>query len=259
MIDVAVGGATGRLGRLVCDIIASSDDMRLSGAIVSRDGGSVGRELYPGVFASPPEEAPRLIGDADVYVDLTSPEAASRLAPDVPSYGANLVLGTTGVSEGAMSALAENARRFGTSVVASSNFSVGVNVFWKMCENMAAALPGYDVEIIEIHHGAKRDAPSGTAAEALRRLQAATGIDRAVHGRSGVTGARGREIGVHAVRAGDVVGDHTVIFAKNMERLELTHRAVSRETFARGCAESIRWIAGRKDGKVHGMDEVLGI
>ncbi|MDR3282205.1 MAG: 4-hydroxy-tetrahydrodipicolinate reductase [Candidatus Methanoplasma sp.] len=259
MIKVAVGGATGRLGKAVCDIIASSEDMELAGAIVSREGGNAGKELYPGLKAVGPESAEAAIRGCDVYVDLTSPDAAASLIADVPSWGANVVLGTTAVPDGVLGALAENTSKFGTSSLVSSNFAAGVNVFWKACSYLAAALPDYDIEIIEMHHGAKKDAPSGTAAEALKRLQAASGIDYAVYGRQGVPGPRGREIGVHAVRAGDIVGDHTVIFAKNMERLELTHKAVSREAFAIGCVASIRWIAGRKDGKVHNMEEVLGL
>ncbi|MDR3205736.1 MAG: 4-hydroxy-tetrahydrodipicolinate reductase [Candidatus Methanoplasma sp.] len=259
MIKVTVGGATGRLGKAVCGIIASSDDMELVGAVVSDGGGNVGREIVPGLKAVGPDSAEEFIRKCDVYVDLTSPDAAAKLIADVPSWGANLILGTTAVPADVLAALAANVSKFGTSAVSSANFAIGVNVFWKTCADMAAALPGYDIEIIEIHHGAKKDAPSGTAAETLRRLQEASGIADAVYGRQGVSGPRGREIGVHAVRAGDVIGDHTVIFAKNMERLELTHRAVSREAFAEGCAASIRWVCGRKDGKVHSMEEVLGL
>ncbi|MBO4552539.1 MAG: 4-hydroxy-tetrahydrodipicolinate reductase, partial [Candidatus Methanomethylophilaceae archaeon] len=134
-----------------------------------------------------------------------------------------------------------------------------VNVFWKMCEMMSAYLKDYDIEVIETHHRHKKDAPSGTAMEAVRRIQSSTGIDDVIYGRQGVTGERGREIAVHSVRAGDVFGDHTVMFGGDMELLELKHRSVSREVFARGCMDTVRWIADKRDGKMHTMDEVFGL
>ena len=259
MVDVVVGGATGKLGSLVCRNILSSDDLDLVGAIVSPSGGNIGREVYPDVVAVGPDSLESALKDCDVYVDLTSPSAATQNIPRVPETGANLVLGTTSVDASAMEALGRNVERYGTSALISSNFSHGVNVFWKTCEIMAGFLNGYDIEVIETHHNAKKDAPSGTAKEAVRRMEAVTGIDREVHGRNGITGPRGREIGIHSVRAGNIVGDHTVIFAKDMERMELTHKAISRESLADGCLESIRWMAGKRDGKIHNMNEVFGL
>jgi dihydrodipicolinate reductase len=259
MIKVAVGGATGKLGKMVCDLISISEDMELSGALVSQNGGNVGRELYPGVFATGPDSLKKTLENTDVYVDLTSPEAASGIIADIPSTGTNVVLGTTAVPNDILNKMSDNVRRCGTSAIVSANFSRGVNVFWKMCGEMAKYLSDYDIEIIEAHHSAKRDAPSGTASETLRRLQSSTGIEKVVNGREGAVGARTREIGVHVIRAGDIIGDNTVIFAKNMERLEIAHKAVSRETFARGCIDSVRWVADKKDGLVHNMDEVFGI
>ena len=259
MINVVVAGATGKLGKMVCDMVVGAEDMKLIGAVVSENGGHVGRELYPGVTAIGPSGLDAVLKDADVYVDLTTPAAASKVIPGIAATGTNLILGTTAVDSEAIEAMTAATEKFGTASLISSNFAIGVNVFWKTCETLAKALPDYDIEVIEAHHNMKKDAPSGTAAEAVRRLQAASGIDDVVYGRSGVTGPRKREIGVHAIRAGSIVGDHTVIFAGNMERIELTHRAISREVFAAGCVESIRWIAGKKDGKVHSMEEVLGL
>jgi 4-hydroxy-tetrahydrodipicolinate reductase len=258
MTDVVVGGATGRLGSIVCRLISESEDLKLAGATVSAEGGNVGREMY-GVRAVGPDRLSETLRGADVYVDLTTPDAAAKTAAGVPETGANLVLGTTSVPTETLKLIASNTERYGTSSLVTANFSPGVNVFWKACEMLAGRLPGYDIEVIEAHHGDKEDAPSGTASEAVRRLRAASGIDRTVYGRGGDTGPRGREIGVHSIRAGDIVGDHTVLFAKNSEVIELTHRAGSREALALGCVESIRWISGKKDGKVHSMDEVLGI
>ncbi len=258
MIEVAVGGATGRLGSLVCRKVAESEDMELSGAVVSDSGGHVGTDVC-GIAATGPSSLRSVLEGCDVYVDLTRPEAASEVVPMVPETGANLVLGTTAVDAGALERMAEGVREHNTSALVSANFAIGVNVFWKVCEVMARHLEGYDIEVVEAHHSGKRDAPSGTAKEAVRRLQAGSGAGDVIYGREGATGPRGSEICVHSIRAGDIVGDHTVIFAGNNERVELTHRAVSREAFADGCVESIRWMAGRRDGEVHDMSEVLGL
>ena len=259
MIRVTVAGATGKLGKLVCDMVVAADDMELVGAIVSENGGHVGKELYPGIVAQAPSALGGLLKDTDVYVDLTTPAAASKVIPGIASTGTNLILGTTAVDKEAIDAMTAATERYGTSSLISSNFAIGVNVFWKTCETLAKALPDYDIEVIEAHHNMKKDAPSGTAAEAVRRLQKASGIDDVVYGREGVTGPRKREIGVHSIRAGNIVGDHTVIFAGNMERIELTHRAISREVFAAGCVQAIRWLSDKKDGRVHDMEEVLGL
>jgi 4-hydroxy-tetrahydrodipicolinate reductase len=258
MINLVVGGATGRLGRLVCGLAAESEDVDLVGATVSASGGNVGKEMF-GIRASAPEDLMKLLDNADVYVDLTTPSAASEIIADVPSTGTNVILGTTGIGKDVIQNLSDKVAEYGVSGIVSANFSRGVNVFWKMCGIMASALEGYDIEVIETHHRHKKDAPSGTAMEAVRRMQSVTGINDLEYGRHGVTGERGNEICIHSVRAGDVYGDHTVMFGGGMETLELKHRAVSREVFAVGCMDTVRWIAGRKDGKMHSMDEVFGL
>lgn len=259
MIRVVVGGATGKFGRNVCDLITASNDLELSGTIVSEKGGNVGKELYPGIFAEGPGSLNSMLEDADVYVDLTSPNAASTVIEHIPQTGANMVIGTTAISKDAINRAELNVSKYGTSAVISANFSQGVNVFWKMCREMAGYLTDYDIEVIELHHATKKDAPSGTTLETLRILQEVTGIEKTLNGREGVVGTRGKEIGVHAIRAGDIAGDHTVLFAKNSERLELSHKAISRESLAQGCLQSIRWIADKKDGKMHNMNEVFGL
>lgn len=259
MIRVVVAGATGRLGHMVCDMIMSSDDMELVGAVVSPTGKNVGAELYLGIVASVPDDLPKILRNADVYVDFTSPDAAADVIASIPESKVNLILGTTAVPSEKLDAMAKNVAKHGTSALVSANFAIGVNVFWSVAEKMAEMLSGYDIEIIETHHSGKKDSPSGTAAELLKRLQNVTGIDNAVYGRHGVTDGRGREIGVHSIRAGNVVGDHTVVFAGSTEKLELRHDAISREAFADGCLTCIRWIYNKKDGKVHGMREVLGL
>jgi len=259
MIRVVVGGATGRMGGVVCNMIHSSDDLELVGAVAAPFESTIGSEIYPGVIVMTPDKIPELLKNADVYVDLTAPQAAAETVPTIPKNGVAVVLGTTAVPQAAQDKLAENVSKYGTSAIVTSNFAIGVNVFWIIAEQMAKMLKDYDIEIIESHHSAKRDSPSGTAAETVKRIQKVTGIENVVYGRSGVTEGRGREIGVHSIRAGDLVGDHTVMFAGNMESLSLTHTAVSRDVLARGCLACIRWISGKKDGKVHNMKEVLGL
>jgi len=259
MIKVVVGGATGRMGTMICSLVREQSDMTLYGATESRESDGLGRELAPGVKVTASEDLAAVLEGADVYVDFTIPEAAGRNIVEATRAGANVVVGTTGIPQDAVGRFVEGVRGSRTSAVLSPNFSVGVNVFWKICEEMATFLKGYDVEIIETHHNKKKDAPSGTAKKAAEVVARASGIDKFVYGREGLVGARGKEIGIHAIRAGDVVGEHTIIFAGKKERLELTHRAHSRESFAEGCIIAIRWIANKKDGRVHSMDEVLGL
>jgi 4-hydroxy-tetrahydrodipicolinate reductase len=259
MIHVAVAGASGKLGSMVCNLIQSHPGMELVAAIVSPENPNLGMDLFPGVTATGPAELESTLYGIDVYVDVTSPSAANQNLSRIPNTGVNSVIGTTSVSPEVMEAFAMGVKENGLSAVVSPNFSVGVNVFWKTCENLANVLKDYDVEIIEVHHNKKKDAPSGTAARAAELIARTAGIDEVVHGRQGDVGARKREIGIHAVRAGDVVGEHTVMFAGKKERIELTHRAHSREAFAEGCLTAIEWVSRRKDGVVHGMDEVLGL
>lgn len=259
MIRVVVGGATGRLGSMICELVRQQQDMQLVGAVVSDAGGHAGREVAPGIAAQGAGQLERALEGADIYVDATSPAAAAGNLLKVPPLGVNCVVATTGLGDDLLSKFEAAVQEGSVSAVVSPNFSVGVNVFWKMCGILAAVLEGYDVEILETHHDKKKDAPSGTAVKAAQIVSEVTGIDNFVYGRQGMVGARGREIGIHAIRAGDVVGEHTIIFAGNKERVELTHRAHSREAFAEGCLTAIRWVSGRSDGKVHSMAEVLGL
>ena len=259
MINVALGGATGKMGRMVCDMIQNSSDMRLVGAMIAPFEKEFGTEIYPGVVAMGTDDLKKVLENADVYVDITAAEPASKVITKIPAMGVNMVIGTTGIQANVVNEMKDNVRANKTSAVMSANYAVGVNIFWKMCEIMASALKDYDIEVIETHHNQKKDAPSGTAMEAVKRMMNVTGINDVVYGREGMPGARGREIGVHAVRGGDVVGDHTVMFAGSGEVIELKHRAGTREAFATGFVRSIRWVAGKKDGSVHDMSEVLGL
>lgn len=259
MIRVVVGGATGRMGSAICRLLTKQKDMELYGAVVSSNGGNVGKRIEGGVVTLGDDQLDKALEGADVYVDVTTPTAAEKNLVKVPPLGVNVVVGTTGISPDTMTKFAASVRRHSISAVVTPNFSIGVNVFWKLCGDMAAVLKNYDVEIIEFHHNQKRDAPSGTALKAAEIIGNQMGINKLVKGRDGITGVRDKEIGIHSLRGGDVVGEHTVIFAGNKERLELIHRAHSRDAFAEGALAAIRWIWQRKDGKIHTMSEVLGL
>lgn len=257
LIRVVVAGATGKMGTLICDLISQQQDMELYGAIVSSFGKNVGKKIQRDVIAVGDDKLDVALQGADVYVDFTTSDAAKRNLMKVPPAGVNMVIGTTGIPPEFIAKLSTSIRRHQVSAVISPNFSIGVNVFWNTCEVMARTLKDYDVEIIEFHHNQKKDAPSGTAKKAAEIISNITGISKLVTGREGITGPRGKEIGLHALRGGDVIGEHTVIFAGKRERLELTHRAHSREAFAEGVIHAIRWIWQRNDGKIHSMSEVL--
>ncbi|MDR2698086.1 MAG: 4-hydroxy-tetrahydrodipicolinate reductase [Candidatus Methanoplasma sp.] len=259
MINVALGGATGKMGRTVCDIIQKSKDMRLVGAMIAPTEEMFGKEIYPGIIAKGQDSLDEVLENADVYVDITAPQAAANIITKIPAKGVNIVLGTTAIPDDVIKRMKEEIAKNNTSAVHSANFAVGVNVFWKMCEVLSASLDGYDIEVIEAHHNQKMDAPSGTAMEAVKRMMRTTGIDTVTYGREGLTGARKREIGVHSIRGGDIVGDHTVIFVGSGERIELKHSMGSRDALAKGFIESIRWVNGKKDGKVHDLNEVIGL
>jgi 4-hydroxy-tetrahydrodipicolinate reductase len=141
--------------------------------------------------------------------------------------------------------------------VISSNFSVGVNIFWQLVREAGKLLADYDIEVIEAHHRNKKDAPSGTAKTILQILDEEVGSRKKLYGREGMM-ERGNEIGVHVIRGGDIVGDHSVMFSKNFETIELSHRAYDRSVFASGALRAARWVAGKKPG-IYGMNDVLGL
>ena len=201
------------------------------------------------------------IGNCDVVIDFTHASAANALCRACREASKPVVIGTTGHSEQERAAIDELARS--VPVVLSPNFSVGVNALFWLTRKAAEMLgDGFDLEIVEAHHRLKKDAPSGTAKKLAEILCEVRGLDyrkNVRHGREGLAGERpANEIGVHSFRGGDVVGDHTVSFAGAGERLELTHRAASRETFAAGALRAARWIIGKPAG-LYSMKDVLGL
>jgi 4-hydroxy-tetrahydrodipicolinate reductase len=201
-----------------------------------------------------------LAGTADVLVDFSAPEATKGLIGAAVALGKPIVIGTTGHSPKEKAELLKLAAR--VPCVWAGNFSVGVNLLFALTRRAARALgDDYDTEVIEMHHRMKKDAPSGTAARLLEIILEERKLERSAlrHGRDGIVGPRPRsEVGVHSLRGGDVVGDHTVVFAGTGERIELTHRASDRAVFAQGALRAAQWIVPQKPG-VYDMQDVLGL
>lgn len=196
----------------------------------------------------------------DVVTDFTNAKACVENSKLVCEKGINLVIGTTGFIESELKELKENIKRCETGAVISPNMSIGVNVFWRLVGRASELLKDYDIEIIEAHHRFKKDAPSGTALKTAEIISDKLGRDLkdiATYGRKGMKERGIKEIGIHAIRAGDIVGEHTVLFGTLGERVEIIHRAHSRAAFAKGVVEAVKFIKGKKG--VYGMDDVLGL
>jgi 4-hydroxy-tetrahydrodipicolinate reductase len=246
------------MGSRILAALREEKDFAIAGAFERPDSEQVGREAFGVPIAAGIEAA--LERGADVVIDFTAPAASLRSAQVCAARGVALVIGTTGFSAGQKEELRAAARKI--PLLLAPNMSVGVNVLFRLVAEAARALgPAYEVEIVEMHHRMKRDAPSGTALRLAEVAASALGLpadDAFVCERHGDTGARKPgTLGIQALRGGDVVGDHTVHFLADGERLELTHRATSRDNFARGALRAARWIAGRQPG-FYGMQDVLG-
>lgn len=260
---LAVLGANGRMGRAVVRL-AHEAGMTIvcavgAGAEEGRDAGELAGIGHLGVPVTSKLEA-IAASKADALVDFSTVPALTAALPVCASANVALVSGTTGLDEAARAAL--EAASASCPVLWEPNMSVGVHVLAMLVERAVAALgPSFDVELVEAHHRAKVDAPSGTALRLAEVVRNARGGDF-VHGREGRPGARkSSEIGVHAVRGGDVIGDHTVFFFGDGERIELTHRASNRDLFARGSLRAARWLAGRAPGRytlAQMMNDVAG-
>lgn len=252
-LSVALTGVAGRMGRALREALAAREDMVLTAAVERPGHELIGQRLDGVRVRDWVEEA---LGDVDVVVDFSTPDATARFVEQAAGEGIAFVSGTTGLDDRARAALKAASERI--PVLWAPNMSIGVNLLFRLVEAAARALgPDFDPEIIEFHHRFKLDAPSGTAmrlAEILRDVTQAN----LVFGREGAKAARRNEVGVHAVRGGDVVGDHTVVFAALGERLELTHRAHSRATFAEGALRAAAFLATRPPG-LYTMADVLSL
>jgi 4-hydroxy-tetrahydrodipicolinate reductase len=263
-LKIAIAGSSGRMGRALLEAVLRSPDLRLAAALEAGGNPAVGKDA--GELVGSPcgvkisDDAAKAIAGCDALIDFTRPEGTAAHLAACRKQGVRMVIGTTGFSESQKKEIADAARDI--ALVMSPNFSVGVNVAFRLLAVAAGALgKGYDVEIVEAHHRHKVDAPSGTALRMGEVVAQALGRDLgkvAVYGREGVTGERRDEtIGFATVRGGDTVGDHSVMFIGTGERLEIAHHASSRANFAGGALRAARWVASKKSG-LYDMADVLG-
>ncbi|UGV40993.1 4-hydroxy-tetrahydrodipicolinate reductase [Methanococcoides orientis] len=263
MINAAVTGASGRMGKLLIENIIEMDGIQLSAAFdlvnIGKDVGEVAQLGKLDVEVSDVADMAIVLKESktDVVIDFTIAAATVVNAPIVADAGVDLVIGTTGFSPEQRSIIEDAINRNNTTGIISPNYSMGVNVFFKILQETAKYLSDYDIEVIEAHHNQKKDAPSGTAMRAAEVISETLGGKDFVYGREGLA-PREKEIGIHAVRGGDIVGDHTVLFAGGSERIEIKHQAHSRNAFASGAVKSAIWIANAEPG-IYTMDDILGI
>jgi 4-hydroxy-tetrahydrodipicolinate reductase len=254
------------MGQRLVQLIGENPDLKLVGAVDRRespylglDAGHIAGTGTLGVQVT--DDFGQAAGKCRVYLDFSSPEGAEDHVKIAAKAGAAAVIGVTALTDSAIAAINEASARI--PVVFAPNMSFGVNLMYRLAAEAAAVLGrDYDIEIVETHHNRKRDAPSGTAIALLGHVAGARGLDPktcAVYGRQGTPGARRREeIGVHAIRGGEIVGDHKVIFAGPGEILEITHRAHSRDALASGAVKAAFWIQGKKPG-LYSFGDVLGL
>lgn len=263
---IAVAGAAGRMGKAILEVCSETDGVVVTTAIeqessprLGMDSGELAGVDKNGVPVS--SGISTHINDFDILIDFTSPEAVAQNLELCRKSGKSMVIGTTGLdSDQKQAVLAASAD---IAIVFSPNMSIGVNLCFKLTE-LAASILGNsaDIEIIEAHHRMKKDAPSGTAIRLGEIIAETLGRDLgrcAVYGREGLSGERDRQaIGFETIRAGDIVGDHTVLFASTGERVEITHKASSRKTFASGAVHAAKWLMNRAPG-LYDMQDVLGL
>ncbi|MCE5194437.1 MAG: 4-hydroxy-tetrahydrodipicolinate reductase [Nitrospiraceae bacterium] len=266
MIKIAVAGAAGRMGKIISALSKEYTEIKLAGAFERKGHDMTGKDI--GTIAGIGDIGVRLtdnlediISGIDVIIDFTSPESTKQNIKTASKHKKAMIIGTTGISRDDKKEIESLAKNI--PCVLASNMSTGVNLLLKVLKDVARVLGDeYDVEIVEAHHRLKKDAPSGTAlmmanavADALKRNLDET----AVYARKGIIGERTKkEIGIQTIRAGDIVGEHTVIFGGLGERIEITHKASSRDTFARGALRAAMWISGKPDG-LYDMQDVLGL
>ncbi|HYX67070.1 MAG TPA: 4-hydroxy-tetrahydrodipicolinate reductase [Burkholderiales bacterium] len=257
-MKVAIAGAGGRMGQALIEGLRGERELQFAAALEAPGHAALGSAIA-GIRIG--ADVGAALAGADVLIDFTRPEATLAHVRLCAEQGKAMVIGTTGFPAGRKSEIEQAAKKI--PIVMAANFAVGVNALYKLAETAARILgEGYDVEIIEAHHRQKVDAPSGTALKLGEVIAAAlqeklAQVER--HGRHGEVGPRpAGEIGFHALRGGDIVGEHTVLFAGVGERLELTVRSQSRATYAAGALRAARWLAGRRPG-LYDMYDVLGL
>ena len=266
MTKIIVTGATGRMGSRITALSKDYHDLKLVGAVERKGHESIGKDIGPnvgigetGIILTDNLEA--IIDDCDAIIEFTSTGTTFQHLEIATRKKKAMVIGTTGFSKGEIETVKGMCCEI--PVVLAPNMSVGVNLLFKVLQDVAQVLGDeYDIEIIEAHHRLKRDAPSGTALKMAQVIANAVNRDLdevAVYARKGLTGERTKkEIGIQTIRAGDIVGEHTVLFGGLGERIEITHKASSRDTFARGALKAAQWLANRRPG-LYDMQDVLGL
>jgi len=262
---IAIAGASGRMGRTLIDAVLAAPDCRLAAALDMPGSPALGQDAgaYAGQHTGVAirSDLYAALQHARYFIDFTRPEGTMAHLAACEAAGVAMVIGTTGFDESQLARIRAASQRI--AIVMAPNMSIGVNVVFKLLEQAARALSqGYDVEIIEAHHRHKVDAPSGTALKMGEIVATALGRDLqqcAVYGREGVTGERdAATIGFATVRGGDIVGDHTVLFAGTGERIEITHRSNSRANYAQGSLRAVRFLRDKTQG-LYDMQDVLGL
>ncbi len=267
MIKITVIGAAGRMGKNIIELLSHDPGLQLVGAIEYSTSPSLGLDAGNNAGLKPlgvviGDDFAKVSGNTDVVIDFSSAQSVLAHTRQAVSHGCGVVIGTTGLDAGIQAEIRKLAEQGGR-IVLSPNMSVGVNLLFHLCRQVAKTLgDDYDIEIIEMHHNKKKDAPSGTAVRLGEIVAQARELDYqhdTRHGREGMVGERTRrEIGMHALRGGDVIGDHQVIFASEGERIELAHKASSRSTFAKGALVAAKFIAQAPPG-LYSMLDVLNI
>lgn len=266
MIKIAVAGAAGRMGNRISALSKEYPEIKLIGAFERKGHILIGKDIgtivgIGEIGVNLTDSLEKIIDAADVIIDFTSPESTKANIKIASKHKKSMVIGTTGLSKEDITEIGSLAKNI--PCVLASNMSTGVNLLLKVLKDVSRVLGDeYDIEIIEAHHRLKKDAPSGTALMMAKAIADAVNrnLDEvAVYARKGITGERTKkEIGIQTIRAGDIVGDHTVIFGGLGERIEITHKASSRDTFARGALKAASWIANKQAG-LYDMQDVLGL
>jgi len=260
MTKIGINGARGRMGQELCQAVINTSKGQIASLFEISTHPDLGRTFFNAPLTSHYQD---FIQGADVIIDFTAPDATLSLLEENKAFKKPLVIGTTGLNEAQISQIHSAAKQY--PIVFSPNYSIGVNLLFNLLEEAGRVLSkekGYDLEITELHHRFKKDSPSGTALKLAEIAAKASGRDLkkdGVYGREGIVGERTiDEVGVFAVRAGDIVGEHTVMFCALGERIELSHKAHSRQTFAKGAAEAALWVISQKAG-LYTMKDVLGL
>ncbi len=258
MVRLIIAGVCGRMGGRILSLVRETPGIVVAGGFEHLNHPDIGREVAPGVTVIGDLEP--LLERGDVLVDFTEHTATLEHLRVAAKHGTAAVVGTTGFTADEIAEIRSLTSRF--PLVLAPNMSVGVTIMFKVLEDMARVLSDYDIEVVEAHHRMKKDAPSGTAikmADVLARARGTVLDDVAVYARKGHIGQRSdTEIGIQTIRGGDIVGEHTVYFAGPGERMEVTHRAHSRDNFARGAIKAAQWVMGRPNG-FYDMQDVLGL